>query len=203
MRVFGCVACVAVSGMIVVLSGCAKIPESELSNAKASLDSALAFGADKYVAVEFSAANDSLKAAVAEIEKQKTGLLGRNYDKAKALLVTATVLAHNAQTKALEEKQRMKTAVDSSLSKEDALMAETKQLLTKVPKGKDAKASLGTIENEIATIDASRADAVQAKSIENYPKAIFQINGTVAKLDSIKEELTTIIGKAAPKKSKK
>jgi len=203
MKGFSIVSFALVSASLIVMTGCAKAPESELSTAKAALDSARSVQAETYVAAEFSAASDSLKAAQTEIEKQKSGLVGRNYDKAKALLASATLIAHNAQIKAVEEKQKMKVETDSAMSREDTLIGETKTLLAKAPKGKDGKTALEAIGSEIEALEASHAETMQIKSIENYPKAISQVNAQIAKLDSIKVELTTAIGKVSAKKSKK
>jgi hypothetical protein len=104
-----------VSMISVAMIGCAKVPEQELNAAKAAVDSARTAQADKYVPTEFAAAQDSLNAAVAEIEKQKSGNpLSTNYDKAKTMLVAATNAAQNARTKVDEEKAKIGTEIDSS-----------------------------------------------------------------------------------------
>jgi len=186
----------------VLIAGCAKAPEQELSTAKAILDSARTAEADKYVTAEFNAAHDSLNAAIAEIEKQNTGgALTRNYDKAKAMLASASSLAKSAQSKA--EKQRMQAEVDTLLGKTSAMITETKDLLSKAPKGKEGKAALEAIGTEISTVEASVGEAQTMKTNGDLAGAQGKLSAGIAKLDSIKVELNTAIEKASAKTKKK
>ena len=188
----------------VLIAGCAKAPEQELSTAKAILDSARTAEADKYVTAEFNAAQDSLNAAIAEIEKQNTGgALTRNYDKAKAMLASASSLAKSAQAKAQTEKQRMQAEVDTLLGKTSAMITETKDLLSKAPKGKEGKAALEAIGTEISTVEASVGEAQAMKTNGDLAGAQGKLNAGIAKLDSINVELNTAIEKASVKTKKK
>lgn len=192
-----------VSMISVAMIGCAQAPEQELSAAKAAVDSARTAQADKYVPVDFATAQDSLNAAVAEIEKQKSGnALSANYDKAKSMLVAALNAAKNARTKVDEEKAKIGTEIDSSLTKVTALVTETKDLLTKAPKGKEGQAALDAISSEITTIEASISEAQMAKADGNLFDAKDKVNAGIVKLDSIKVELTSAIEKATPSKKR-
>ena len=101
----------------VIMFGCAKVPQQELSATKASLDSARVHEADKYVADDFSSAQDSLNAAITEIEKQKSAnRLIRSFERAKALLAFANTVAKKAGAKAQMEKQKVQAEVDILLA---------------------------------------------------------------------------------------
>jgi hypothetical protein len=183
--------------------GCAKVPEQELSTAKAALDSARVLEADKYVTVEFAAAQDSLNAAITEIEKQKSAnRLTRSFDKAKALLASANTIARSARAKAQEEKQKVQAEVDALLTQATALIGETKELLAKAPKGKEGKAALEAIGGEILTVDSAISEAQTLKSKGDLIGARSNANACVNKLESIKSELTTAIDKTSAKSMK-
>lgn len=187
-----------------MMFGCAKVPDQELNAAKSMLDSARLAEADKYMAPEFSAAQDSLTAAMAEIEKQKSANpLSRNYDKAKALLTSASAAAQDSRIKAQEAKQKLRGEVDTMLTKAASMVAETKDLLAKAPKGKEGKAALEAIKGEIASVETWISDAQTLKTNDNLIEAGGKVNAGVAKLDSIKVELTTAIEKTSSKPKKK
>jgi hypothetical protein len=197
---------ITIAGILfsILMSGCAKAPDQELSAAKSILDSAHLAEADKYVAPEFAAAQDSLNAAMAEIEKQKSAnALTRNYDRAKALLASATATAQDSRMKTQEAKQKIRKEVDTELTKATAMVAETKELLAKAPKGKEGKAALEAIKGEIATVETWISEAQTMRTNDNLIEAGGRANAGVEKLDSIKVELTTAIEKASSKGKKK
>lgn len=190
--------------LAVMMFGCAKAPDQKLTAAKAILDSARQAGADKYMAPQFSAAQDSLNAAMAEIEKQKSASpLSRNFDRAKALLSSASAVAQDSRMKAQEAKQKLRGEVDTMLTKAADMVTETKDLLAKAPKGKEGKAALEAIKGEIATVETWISEAQSLKTNDNLIEASGRVDAGVAKLDSIKVELTTAIEKASSKPRKK
>ena len=198
--------CIVLASILLaaLMIGCAKAPEQELSTAKSLLDSARMAEADKYVAADFAAAQDSLNAAVAEIEKQKSAnSISRNFDKAKALLASASATARAAQSKAQDEKSKMQAEVDTLLVKTTGMITETKDLLAKAPKGKEGKAALEAIGSEISTVESSSAEAQTMKTSGDLVGARGKLSAGTAKLDSIKVELTTAIEKASAKTKKK
>lgn len=193
---------IAVSATLFCITGCAKPPVQELNTAKAALDTARVMEADKYVAASYSAAQDSLNAAIAEIEKQKSGnALTSNYDRAKALLASATATAQSARAQAQTEKLKVQAEVDTSLTKATGLVTETKDLLSKAPKGKEGKAALEAIGNEISTVEMSLGEAQKERTDNNLMDARDKANAGIAQLDSIKGELTNAIAKTAKKTS--
>jgi hypothetical protein len=195
------IAALSIAGM---MFGCSKAPQQELSAAKAILDSAAVMEADKYMAADFSAAQDSLNAAMVEIEKQKSAnLLARNYDRAKSLILSASTAARHAQIQAPEEKRKVKAAVDTLLAQASSMVGEANALLAKAPKGKEGKAALEAIGNDISTVKASLADAQALSDKGDLVSARDKANAGISKLDSIKAELTTAIEKTSSKSKSK
>jgi hypothetical protein len=195
-----CTAAVAAA----LITGCAKAPQTELSSAKAALDSAKAAQADIYVAQVYLAASDSLKAANVEIEKQKSsGIFGINYDHAKALIASANALALDAKAKAAAEKAKVGAELDSLFTQSQAMLSETKDLLKRAPKGKEGKSALNAMESEVSTTEAAINDAKTLKASGDFIGARDKVNAGIAKLDSLKNELNTAIAKTAKPVGKK
>jgi hypothetical protein len=178
---------VTVSLISIVVGGCAKAPDLELKAAKMAIDSARVFEADKYVAMVFTTANDTLDATITEIEKQKNGNpFMCNYDKARKLLSSSRLTAQSAQMQAQEARQKMQADMDTSLTKETGLLVEIKDLLTK---SKKDKTSLEVIKNQLSTIELSLGDAQIAKIEGRFADAFGMANAGIATLDSIKKDL--------------
>jgi len=195
---------IVAASFAVVMFGCAKVPQQELSAAKASLDSARVLEADKYVTEDFVAARDSLNAAITEIQKQKSAnQLTRNFNRAKSLLASATTAAKNAGAKAQAGKQKVQAEVDALLTKATTLLGETKGLLPKAPKGKEGKAALEAIGSELSAVDSEISEAQTLKSNGNLIGARDKANASNVKLDSIKSELNNAIEKTSEKSKKK
>ncbi|MBL8027714.1 MAG: hypothetical protein JNL74_14930 [Fibrobacteres bacterium] len=185
-------------------TNCSKAPEQEISNAKAAIEAAKAVEADRYSADQFKAAEDSLNAAMVEIETQKSGFaLGRSYDKAKTMLAAVVTMATSAKESAVAAKEQVKAECEAAVAAANTSVTETKDLLAQAPKGKEGKEALEAISADIATVEASLAEAATAISSGDYMGARDKAVAGTEKLTSIKAELTTAIEKSKGKKGKK
>jgi len=157
----------AVVSFLALMFGCAKAPEQNIKAAQAAIDSAKAAGADRYSPEAFKKALDTLNAAMAVVDSQeKVSALGRNYDNAKRMLSGTVDLADSAKSSAATNKSRLYEDANKELKNAQVAVAEAKDLLTKVPKGKKENADLVTsMEKNIDTIESSLSEA--SKSIEN------------------------------------
>jgi hypothetical protein len=191
MRRFRFVALCSVAAFSLMMIGCAKEPTQELSAAKAAVASAKAAQADKYVAQEFAAVQDSLTAAESEITKQKAAAaFSRNYDKAKATLANVMSLAAPLNAKAVEEKAKVQGEADNAIAKLTASVSEAKELVKKAPKAKGAKALFEAKAKEISVVEASIAGIQEQKTAGDFAAALEAANAGVAKIESIKAELS-------------
>jgi hypothetical protein len=204
MRRFSFFKTCAVVAFSLMMIGCAKEPVQELSAAKAAIASAKAAQADRYLAREFAAVQDSLKAAEAEIAKQKAASsLGRNFDKAKATLASVLSLAAPLNAKAVEEKAKVQTETDFAIGKLTAVVSEVKALAKKAPRGKEAKALFEARGKDITAVEATLADIKGLKSSGDFMGALDKANAGIAKIESVKTELNAETEKSAQPKSKK
>jgi hypothetical protein len=182
--------------MIVLATGCAKLPQVELDAATAALDSAKVVEANRYLADEFNALQDSLNSANVEIEAQKSKLfISRNYKAITAKLVNITTSVEGLKVRAEERKIQVRTEVQDTLVVLNELILEDKALLAKAPKGKEGKAALEAIMNDITVLEASVAEINTLITNGDYLTAQDKTNASKAKAEAIKEELTAAIGK--------
>lgn len=190
---------VLVVGLILVLalvSGCAKAPQQAIDAAKAALDAATQAEANRYLADEFKAAQDSLNAAMAEIEAQNSKFaLTRNYDKAAKLLEAATSLATNLTSQVDAKKEEVKAEAQQLFTDLQNGLLDAKNLLKKAPKGKEGKEVLEAIQGELTTVENSLVDVTDLMNNSDFMGAKDKLMAGLTKVNQIKDELTQAIAK--------
>jgi len=182
--------------MVVLATGCAKLPQAELDAATAALDSAKVVEANRYLADEFNALQDSLNAANVEIEAQKSKFfITRSYKAVTEKLVKITADVDGLKARTEERKIQVRTEVQDTLVVLNNLIVEVKGLLAKAPRGKEGKAALEAIQNDITVIEATVTEINTLITNGDYLTAQDKTNASKAKAEAIKEELTAAISK--------
>jgi hypothetical protein len=121
---------VASSAIMLSMVGCAKAPQKEMNDAKAALESARMAEADKYVPASFSAANESLTVALAEIEKENAkNALSRNFEPAKKKLLVTKAMADEAKIAVESEKAKISQETAANIEKVNADIKKIKEML--------------------------------------------------------------------------
>jgi hypothetical protein len=181
---------------VALVGGCAKPPQQAVDAAKAALDAAKQAEADRYLAGEFKAAQDSLNAAMAEIETQNSKFaLTRNYDKAAKLLEAATTLANNITSQVDAKKEEVKVEAQQLFTDLQNGLTEAKALLKKAPKGKEGKEVLEAIQGELTTVDNSLVEVTDLMNKSDFMGAKDKLMAGLQKVNEIKEELAQAIAK--------
>jgi len=181
---------------ILIFSGCQKAPQAEIDLANAAIDSAKVVEANRYLAAEFQAIQDSLNAAMANIEEQNSkSALGRNYNEAKRLLGVVTGLAQQAAANTAAKKEELKAQNETLSGELKVLIEENKALILKAPKGKEGKAALELINQDMAVIEASLADAAALTESGDILSANDKLTAAKEKATSISAELKEAIAK--------
>jgi hypothetical protein len=191
----------AAIGFAIVLTSCQKLPQAELDAANAAVETAKAAQAETYVPEEFTALQDSLRVANEGIEAQKSKLF-KKYAKPKAQLIVVAQLAATVKTNAEAKKEQVKAEVAQLLTDVNALITEDKALLAKAPKGKEGKAALEAIKNDIATIEASITDVNNLVTSGDFMAADYKIKAAKEKATEINTELKDAIAKVKGKGKK-
>jgi hypothetical protein len=189
--------CVAVMGLAI---GCAKLPQAEMTSSKIALDSALAAQADVYAPALFSRAQDSLSAALAEIEKQNKGLrLQGCFDRAARQLMTAADLATQARHSAVDAKENARSLADSVMGQTRGTLAELKAQVEKTAKSKKTAELAQGLQAELAAAEALLGEASALLTSGSMQEAAGKALASLAKVDSVKAQLQQTQGQAARK----
>jgi hypothetical protein len=182
--------------MIVLATGCAKLPQTELDAAKAAVESSKSVEANRYLATEFNALQDSLNSTTIALEAEKSKFfISRNYKAVTEKLVQITADAEALNLRTEERKAEVRTEVQDALAALSALIQEDKDLLAKAPKGKEGKAALEAIQTDITLIEASVNEINTLIANGDYLTAQDKVNASKVKAESIKEELSAAIAK--------
>lgn len=182
--------------MLALVSGCAKAPQEAVDAAKAALETAKQAEADRYLADEFKAAQDSLNAALAEIETQNSKFaLTRNYDKAAKLLEAATSLANSANSKVAAKKDEVKAQAEQLMGDLQKGLTDAKALLKKAPKGKEGREALEAIQSELTTVETSLTEVTTLLTNGDFLSAKDKLTAGLQKVQQITDELNQAIAK--------
>jgi hypothetical protein len=195
---------VAFSVLVVTLASCAKPPQAEMDAANAAIEAAKTAGADRYVPESFNAATEALKSAQTAVEEQNSKFaLFRNYDAAKTTLASVNTLAGKAVEETTAKKAALKAEVTQALTDLAALITANKELLAKAPKGKEGKAALEAIGQEIAVVETVSTEVTAGvANNEDILTLSGKIKPAVEKAKAINTELTDVIAKAKGGKKK-
>ena len=196
---------VAFSVLVVTLASCAKAPQAEIDAANVAIEAAKTAGADRYVPESFNAASEALKSAVTAVEEQNSKfVLFRNYDAAKTTLASVNTLAGKAVEETTAKKAALKAEVTAALAEIATVVASNKELLAKAPKGKEGKAALEAIGQEIAAVETIGTEVTAGvTNNEDILTLAGKVKPAVEKAKSINTELTDVIEKAKSKGDKK
>jgi hypothetical protein len=186
---------VTVLGLIVlVVLGCSKIPQTELDAAKNAIEEANLAGAVIYVPEAFAALQDSLDAALVDIEGQKSKFV-KNFSNAKTNLVEVALTAQKVKEQALARKEEVKIEVQNLLAETKTLIEANNQLILEAPKGKEGASALVAIKGELNTIDATVAEANTLYEKGEFMGSLDKSKAAKEKASAINSELTEVIAK--------
>jgi len=195
---------VAFSFLVVSLASCAKAPQAEIDAANVSIEAAKTAGADRYAPESFNAASEALKTALTAVEEQNSKFaLFRNYDASKTTLASVATLSTKAVEETTAKKAALKAEVTQSLTDLAALIVADKELLAKAPKGKEGKAALEAIGQEIAVVETVSTEVTAGvANNEDILTLSDKVKPAVEKAKAINTELTDVTAKAKGGKKK-
>ena len=183
---------------LALLAGCAKAPQQAVDEAKAALETARTEGADRYVPDLFNAAQDSLNAAMAEIEAQNSKFaLTRNYDRAQQQLEAAKASANAAKDAVAAKKEEVKAESQNVMTAAQTAVADVKSLIAKAPRGKEGKQVLDQMQTELSGVEATIAEGSSLMDSGDYAGARDKFQAALEKANSLKQELSDAISKKA------
>jgi hypothetical protein len=182
--------------LLVLVTGCAKAPQEEVTAARTVLDSVMVAEVEKYAPESYKAAKDSLNAALAEIETQNSKFaLTRKYSKAEAQLQASQEIARRAAAEAVATKARMKAEAEDMMAQMQAGIAEAQTLIAQAPKGKGEAAALEAIKADVAALEMQATEVSNALAKEDFIAAREMAKAGLEKIQGINMELKAAIEK--------
>ena len=167
-----------------------------MAAANAAMNAARAAEAEQYVAQDWRMLNDSLNAATAmKTEQDGKFALFRSYGSSKEMFVRVEGMANQVVTKAQAEKERVKNEVMAMIGQAQMMMDSTNAAFEKAPKGKDNKADLELIKNDLMGITAAFAEAQADFDGGRYLVAKGKFSSLMQKMQSIMGEIDMAVAK--------
>lgn len=185
----------AVLVMAMVVSSCGKMPQESIDAAKSAVAAAKTAQADVYMAPEYQALEDSLNAVMQGIEAENSKFM-KNYDGLKVKLDALTAQATQVAAAVPAKKEAVKAEAETAVVTVKNDLESAKALLAKAPKGKEGKAALEQISNELKVIAANVTEVESSLAGEvNYAEALDKLNAAQKSVTDINTELTEAIAK--------
>lgn len=190
---------IATVAAVVLATSCAKVPQESLDAASAALDSAKTVQADVYFPTEYAALNDSLTVMLQNIETEKSKS-AKDFKVVKTNADAITVKANELSANVEVRKAEVKAEAEVKLAEANVLLAESKALILKAPKGKEGKAVVEEIKNELTVIETSLVDAQALyDGGTNYVQVVDKVKAATDGLNGIIAELKEAMVKAGIK----
>ena len=180
--------CVAAS---LSFSGCATAPTAEINATKAAITAAQTDDTRTYAPEALKAAEDALAKATGEVQTQEGKFgLSRDYKAASDLLKQAKDAAAKAQAEAQANKVRTKAEAEALIAGLATRLADAKKALATAPKGKDTKAELEALQNDLKSAEEASTAASTAMAQEKFFDAFGQAKAAKAKADGVIAQVT-------------
>jgi len=190
---------IATVAAVALMASCAKVPQEALDAASAALDSAKTVQTDVYFPAEFAALNDSLTVMLQNIETQKSKS-AKDFKAIKLNADAITLKAGELAGQVEAKKAEVKTEAETMMTEAKTLLDEAKALVLKAPKGKEGKAVVEEIKNDITVIETSLTDAQTLfDGGTNYVQVVDKVKAATEGLNGIIAELKEAMAKAGIK----
>lgn len=181
---------------LVVVVGCSKPPELEITAANQAMDAAKMAESQDYALDAYRVAQDTLNAAMA-LKNEADGkfVLFRSYGKSKEMFIRAQGLANDAAAKAAQEKERVRVEVTDMMTQAKALLDSANVALTKAPRGKGSKADIELIKTDLAAAQTGFDDANADFTNGKYKAAKAKLEAMMQKTNMVISEIDRARGK--------
>ncbi len=178
------------------LSGCQKAPKKEINQAKAAVESAQSAEANKYLAEDFQDIKSSMNAALALVESERSkSMFSRDYSESKRLLARVNEMSAQIIENTEEKKAELNKENESLVNQIKDLIGENKLLIQHAPKGKEGKAALDLISQDVSLIEMTVTEVSKLITEGDIISANDKLHAAKEKAVSINIELKEAIAK--------
>lgn len=173
--------------MAIVMISCNKVPQLAIDNAQAAIEAAKTVEADRYLAAEFNALNDSLTTVLAAIETEKTGT--KDFKPLEEKLTWIATAAETLKTDAETRKAEVRSEVENVLAGLNTLVVQEKEMLGKTAINNRNKTALESIQNEITLVESAINEVNTLVSNGDYLTALEKVNIAQIKAIAVQNDL--------------
>jgi len=185
-----------VLGLSLVLVGCASAPTEEVNATKAAVEAAQNDDVTTYAPESLQTAQDNLRKALAEIQAQDAKFaLSRDYKPASEMLKAAKDSAEKAKNDAQANKAQAKADAEALIAALPATLEEAKKVLAKAPRGKDTRADLEAMQNDLKLAEEGLIEANTLMSQEKYKDALAKATSIKDQAAAVTEQVQTALEK--------
>ncbi len=179
-----------------LLAGCGAPPAEEISATTEALQPVETTEIGAYSQETLKLAQEEMNKALAEVKVQDEKFaLTRDYKQSVALLKSTKELVDRAKEEALANKVKAKAEAETAVAELPALLEEASALLAKAPKGKDTKADLEAMQNDLKLAQEAAAEAGDAMASEQYTVALGKAAAAKASASTIIEQVQNALQK--------
>jgi hypothetical protein len=170
---------------------CASAPKEEISATQSAIQAAQTDDVRTYAADSLKDAEDTMAKATAEVQAQDAKFaLSRDYKAASEVLKQAKGKADKALTDATANKAKVKAEAEALIGTLAQTLADAKKALVTAPRGKDTKAELEAMQNDLKSAEEAATAAGTGMSQDKFAEALAQANTAKTKAMGIIEQVT-------------
>ncbi len=182
--------------LVGLLTSCSEAPQTLIDETKAAFDAANQAEVNRYLPELYNEAQSKMDSAMTEIESQNSKFsLMRSYSKATALLQSASETAGKSVEAVALRKREIQKETETLFQDLDKSMKESGILISKAPKGKEGRAALESIQNELKIVETVVNEAKSAQNGNDFLTARDKARAALDKVNSLNAELQTAIAK--------
>ena len=186
---FGLMVAFSLAGALLFFA-CASAPTEEITATRTAVTAAQTDDVRTYAPESLQAAEDMLSKAMAEVQTQDGKFaLSRDYKAASDLLKQAKDLTAKAESDAQANKAKAKADAETIIAGLTQLFADAKKALATAPRGKDTKAELEAMQNDLKAAEEASVAATQAMTQEKFNDALAQAKAAKDKADLIIQQV--------------
>jgi len=183
-------------GCGLLFAACASAPTAEITATKAAVAAAQTDDVRTYAGDSLKAAEDEMSKALAEVQTQDGKFfISRDYKQASTMLKSAKDLAEKAVSDAQANKVKAKSDAEAALAALPQSIEEAKKALAKAPRGKDTKADLEAMQNDLKVAEEALTEANTAMSNGQYKDALTKAESAKQKTSAIIEQVQKALEK--------
>ncbi len=187
--------------VLLFVGGCAEPPLEQQQSAQAAVTAAKDANAETYAAAAWLEAQEAIKSAEAELmaQEKKLGVL-RSYGPAQELLAKAQEAAERAGQEALAAKEQARREAEAKLDAARNNLQLTQELLATMPQGKDTRAEIESMQQELLGLQNALGEAAAVIATEDFARAGAQLGEIESKVAAIKADLENALAKVGTRR---